>query len=962
MYIVINCLGMPFNGNTIMQGKSLGGSETACYYMAKELVKLGHIVTVFTTSQERGKFEGVNYEWCGEITQQTPLGHICHTVIKTPIDVCICQRSPMAFIDNPNSKLNIWWLHDLALYRFSPYVQRQLPFIDTILTVSNFHSKQVSKVYDIDESFIFSTQNGIDYSMIPNWKDNIKREKKSLMFAARPERGLQELVMPGGIMERLPEFKLYVCGYDNTTKQMESFYRQLWSRCEQLPNVENLGSLSKADLYRKMCETEVYVYPTMFEDTSCISAMEAQACGLPWISCDRGALKETLKNGGFKFSPQKDNKKVDIDNFVKTIKNVFSNNLIDGLREKTGNIYNPWSRIAGEWDALFKKLIKYKSKRSLPNLIKHLENNSDIVALKKLGVTEESFPNLKYYNFAFVNGGVGAKNHYKAYYEYEKNRGVVYGAEDLTNNKRFEVTYNLIKEQKCNTLLDYGCAHGHYTINLAKRMPNVKLTGVDLAESNIEIAKQWAKNDKVDDRVNFELVQEEQNCTYENLPNWQKQQYDIILAEEVLEHVLNPRELIIKLKSLLTPTGQLIISVPYGAWEAIGYEQHKGWRAHLHHFERTDLEELFKNQDGYKLYAIPHNNKLGHYIVTIKKGNMQIGHIDYDKKLEMQAPIESISLCIIAKNEENTLAIQCKKMRQYIDEIIIGVDKTSTDKTLEIAKQYGDMVIEINSPVGVNGIGFDMARNYTINHATKDWILWLDCDESLENPELLKKYTRNNCINGYFIPQHHYSVEPPTIIKTDYPVRLFRNNKGIKFFGFIHEHPEIEINKGVGKAIMLDGIHIMHTGYSTENIRRKRFGRNFPMMQKDIKINPKRHLSQFLYLRDLNNLMAYNVERYGEIKYNENIHHAHQIIQYWNQLLNAKKIRMTLDAIPYYSNAVSFLGKGIKFKYNMKVAPINGELRDTRPIEGIFQDKKTIEKLLLALTEENLKDFENKYF
>ena len=68
MYIVMHCGGLPFNGKTIEES-SLGGSETAAYYMAKELVTIGHTVIIFTNAQTVGKFDGVKYEWVGEITE-----------------------------------------------------------------------------------------------------------------------------------------------------------------------------------------------------------------------------------------------------------------------------------------------------------------------------------------------------------------------------------------------------------------------------------------------------------------------------------------------------------------------------------------------------------------------------------------------------------------------------------------------------------------------------------------------------------------------------------------------------------------------------------------------------------------------------------------------------------------------------------------------------------------------------
>ena len=58
MHIVIHAAGLPFNGQTIPSGESLGGSESAAYFMAKELVELGHKVVCFTNSKDMGKFDG----------------------------------------------------------------------------------------------------------------------------------------------------------------------------------------------------------------------------------------------------------------------------------------------------------------------------------------------------------------------------------------------------------------------------------------------------------------------------------------------------------------------------------------------------------------------------------------------------------------------------------------------------------------------------------------------------------------------------------------------------------------------------------------------------------------------------------------------------------------------------------------------------------------------------------------
>ena len=244
MIIAIWAGGMPFNGLTIPSGKSLGGSESGAYYMAKELANLGHNVVVFTNSQQGGAWDGVLYEYHGKVSEHFPLGDRFHMVMQAPYDVLVVQRHPLAFSHMHNSKLNIWWLHDLALHRQSVTAQNHLCNIDQVLTVSEFHRQQVSKVYGIDENYITPTINAVDYESFKGL-EKYEREPRSLVFGARPERGLENLVAEGGIMEMLKDCHLYVCGYDNTVPQMRAYYEYLWGRCEELPNVTNMGSLGK---------------------------------------------------------------------------------------------------------------------------------------------------------------------------------------------------------------------------------------------------------------------------------------------------------------------------------------------------------------------------------------------------------------------------------------------------------------------------------------------------------------------------------------------------------------------------------------------------------------------------------------------------------------------------------------------------------------------------------------------
>lgn len=941
MIIAIWASGMPFNGITIPSGKDLGGSESAAYYMAKELAALGHNVVMFTNSKQGGQWDNVLYEYHGELTEKYPLGQRWHATMQAPYDVIIIQRHPMAFSYRYNSKLNIWWLHDLALIRNWNVVQNQLMSIDQIFTVSEFHRNQVSEVYGVDKEFITASKNGVDYSAFEGL-DKYEREPRSLVFAARPERGLENLVMENGIMEDLKDCHLYVCGYQNTTQQMKGFYNYLWDRCEKLPNVTNMGSLGKRQLYELMSKADLYVYPTTFEDTSCIAALEANAAGTPFIACQTGALQETIGNDGAVLLPLNKKGHVDLKKFSNKIRGVLDktkNTLWEDLHKKAKSKNQSWSDIASQWDERFKELLSDKCSNKT-RLYKHLERMSDVSCIKDLA--KEQLKD----NYYFMYSG-DYQGHYDRYYEYERDRGQIYGPENLNGLMRFEIVVDAIKKYKPKTFLDYGCAHGLFPVNLTKRCPEVQFTGYDINQLNLDAAVKWAK----DENLNINFVK--------GIHTDVTGEYDMIFLGEVLEHVPDPQEVVETLLKRLNPNGAVIVTVPYGPWEAIGYHLHPGWRSHIHHFERRDLFEMFGNQNNYKITAIPNNDGIGHLVVTFEPSGEPIGHIDYDRKLKEQAPQETVSVCMIVKDGEYTIGKTLQTVERIADEIIIGIDEKTTDETERIAKKFGAHTFKIKSPLEQ---GFDEARNETIKLATMDWILWIDDDETFENPQFLGKYLRPNCYKGYAIKHHHYAAEPAMLFKTDYPVRIFRNHRDVKFFGHVHEHPEVKMNEGVGKVMILPDVAIMHTGYSTEAIRRKRFERNFPMMKIAMEQNPDRVLGKMLWARDLAHSIRYNLEANGGVMTQELGARAQHIIGLWRELLDGGHTRMVIEIMPFLSEAVNFLGGGIEFEFGLKAKNLNGSTIPDESVGGVFANKDDINKLVSLLTNEAIKSYGEKYF
>jgi glycosyltransferase involved in cell wall biosynthesis len=99
----------------------------------------------------------------------------------------------------------------------------------------------------------------------------------------------------------------------------------------------------------------------------------------------------------------------------------------------------------------------------------------------------------------------------------------------------------------------------------------------------------------------------------------------------------------------------------------------------------------------------------------------------------------TISVCMIAKNEEENIKNSLECARKFADEIIV-VDTGSEDATPEIARSMGAKVYFF--PWCDD---FSAARNESLKYATCDWILWLDADDIIDDVNIerikeLKKF------------------------------------------------------------------------------------------------------------------------------------------------------------------------------------------------------------------------------
>jgi len=977
MLIVIVSPGMPHDGNTL-KTKSLGGSETAAIQLSEALAKITdgfgnkNRVTVFSNCEAPCTVNNVQY-----MPLQAARGYI----EGADIDVLIVSRWNEPLMKPTSAKVVLYWAHDLALKRFTAQVRGIMYQIDRILVMSEFQKAQYKEIHGLPDKMFEVTRNGIDLDLFlaPGSR---RREMGQMVYCARPERGLENLVKPGGIMEMLLEDKvpvtLSVAHYDNTTEQMKPYYEALWARCNALPNVRIVGSLTKNQLYDLYSRSWLYVYPTDFEEISCISAMEAMACGLPFITTPTAALVETLDKDAAIFidgpaaSPECQKRFVDKIKTLAASPETMKKMSVAGYK-KAASI--SWIPVAEQIVSVSDKIMREKS--SDPSrLYKHFFRMSDIEMCRALEAASDTMAGLyperdhplrlaekevKYVkdNFSFTESGNAYREHYLKVDGPidEVNRGAsVEHFPNSENEPRWMVMKKFIHEnaEKFKSVLDFGCWIGHQTIRVANELPDAAVVGVDVNHMNITLAQKctelYSKHKNVKFTVWDEMLDDGAFLG----------QSDLVICNEVLEHVLDPYVLIDRLEKLCKPGGTIFITTPYGPWEYESYHTFP-YRCHLRHYEMNDLLDVFGEKENLQAYyreigKSKEGLSLGHqYIVYTNNPERKTGRVNMVRKMAYQAPRETLSVCMIAYNAEDLLHRCLKSVKNIADEIIIAIDPKTNDSTRLIAQHHGCKIIDGIDPIKE---GFETARNLSISKASGDWILWIDSDEELLQYENVYKYLRSNHLDGYAIQQHHMSVDPPMALKPDLPVRLFRNGEGIRFYGHVHEHPEIEMNKGIGQGVVVSDTWIAHDGYLTERIRRDRFLRNIDLVVIDRKKYPERNLGHFLWLRDLIHLIRYRMEsRNGTGPDQQTIAWAKEAKDLFEQkFLNESGSPMLTEALTYYSEANNFLRLGQIVEFSIKC-----ENLEPVSIKGRFPNSDIAQKFIGNLAKNMISTLEGRY-
>lgn len=280
----------------VVRERGMGGSETAVYEMARRFAKRGYDVRVYTSCGEGVTDEGVTYLPAGELVAGS-----------TECDLLVAWRHA-CFLHSPIRAGQRWlWVHDVCAMGADQF---PIGRADRVLALSDWHRQNLLAVHGeqgLRADRLSVTRNGID---LDRFDYNAPRNPRRAVYSSSPNRGLQALLqMWPRIRAQVPDAELDIFyGFFNweamarkTANAADLEYIQRLKACMfdlQDQGVRYRGRVRPDDLAREFLQAGAWLYPTWFTETSCITAMEAQAAGLNIVTSPIAALNETVGSRG----------------------------------------------------------------------------------------------------------------------------------------------------------------------------------------------------------------------------------------------------------------------------------------------------------------------------------------------------------------------------------------------------------------------------------------------------------------------------------------------------------------------------------------------------------------------------------------------------------------------------------------------------------------------------------------
>lgn len=325
----------------------MGGSETAIIKLTEALADDLHRPIVYTRTPEPGYFNGVGYR---------PVENFREDVSS---DLFIAWRAPEVADVPINTKKLVLWMHDTDAG--DRLTKARASRFHAIVVLTEWHKQHMLKTYPfLKPEQLVIIPNGVDaYRFIEN--DHARRNPKKVIYSSSPDRGLDiilEHIWPK-VVAQVPDAELHTYyGWNNFDKfvavypHLAAFKSKMMDLLANSKNVVQHGRVPQVKLGKEMMEASIWLYPTYFTETYCITAVEAQLAGVIPVTNRLAALAETVNSGSLIEGDVNDPsvQAAYVEATVKLLKTPPEDLDMARVHIVNNAPFHPWSEVAQLWE------------------------------------------------------------------------------------------------------------------------------------------------------------------------------------------------------------------------------------------------------------------------------------------------------------------------------------------------------------------------------------------------------------------------------------------------------------------------------------------------------------------------------------------------------------------------------------------------------------------------------------
>ena len=193
------------------------------------------------------------------------------------------------------NRINILWMQHFVNQKEAQNLgsKEYLEKIDYIVFNSNWNFEKFYYQFKIPESKSLVIKNAvkkIEFHQKP-------KDKINLIYHTTPWRGLVHLIkifknlnLKNVELNVCSSTKIYGKKFDESCSKE---YEKIFDECKNTKNINYLGFVNNEKIIELLKKIHIYSYPSVWPETSCISAIESMAAGCEIVTTNLGALYET---------------------------------------------------------------------------------------------------------------------------------------------------------------------------------------------------------------------------------------------------------------------------------------------------------------------------------------------------------------------------------------------------------------------------------------------------------------------------------------------------------------------------------------------------------------------------------------------------------------------------------------------------------------------------------------------